>query len=73
MACGVYPDQESNPCTLRWQVDSYPLDYHVSPWCLTLDVPSSREDIPGGPAVKVKSPVALVVKVKSDAKKNNIA
>ena len=24
-ACGVFPDQGSNPCPLRWQADSYPL------------------------------------------------
>ena len=27
MACGIFPDQESNPCPLHWQADSYPL-YH---------------------------------------------
>ena len=26
-ACGSFPDQGSNPCPLRWQVDSYP-PYH---------------------------------------------
>ena len=25
VACGVFPDQGSNPCPLRWQADSYPL------------------------------------------------
>ena len=25
--CGVFPDYGSDPCPLRWQVDSYPL-YH---------------------------------------------
>ena len=24
MACGIFPDQESNPCPLHWQADSYP-------------------------------------------------
>ena len=23
-ACGVFPDQGSNPCALHWQADSYP-------------------------------------------------
>ena len=23
--CGIFPDQGSNPCTLHWQADSYPL------------------------------------------------
>ena len=22
LACGIFPDQESNPCPLHWQVDS---------------------------------------------------
>ena len=25
-ACGIFPDQGSNPYALHWQVDSYPLD-----------------------------------------------
>ena len=25
MACGIFPDQGSNPCPPHWQVDSYPL------------------------------------------------
>ena len=25
-SCGIFPDQGSNPCVLRWQVDSYPVD-----------------------------------------------
>ena len=27
MACGIFPDEGSNPCPLRWQADYYPL-YH---------------------------------------------
>ena len=31
-ACGILPDQGSNPCLLRWQVDSsYPLDHQKVP------------------------------------------
>ena len=26
-ACGIFPDQGSNPCPLHWQVDSWPLDH----------------------------------------------
>ena len=29
-ACGIFPDQGSNPCPLPWQVDSYPLDHQGS-------------------------------------------
>ena len=30
-ACGIFPDQGSNPCLLHWQVDSHPLHHHGSP------------------------------------------
>ena len=30
-ARGLLPDQGSNPCTLHWQEDSYPLDHQGSP------------------------------------------
>ena len=30
-ACGIFPDQESNPCSLRWQADSEPLCHQGSP------------------------------------------
>ena len=31
IACGIFPDQESNSCTLPWQADSYPLYHQASP------------------------------------------
>ena len=45
-ACGIFPDQCSNPCCLHWQADSQPLRHHGSPgrWilnhCATREVPS---------------------------------
>ena len=30
-ACGIFPDQGSNPCSLHWQADSQPLHYQGSP------------------------------------------
>ena len=30
-ACGILPDQGSNPCLLHWQVDSQPLHHQGSP------------------------------------------
>lgn len=30
--CGVLLDQGSNPWPQHWQVDSYPLGHHRSPW-----------------------------------------
>ena len=31
MACGILPDQGSNPCILHWQADSLPLSYQKNP------------------------------------------
>ena len=31
-ACGIFPDQGSNPCPPRWQADSQLLCHQVSPW-----------------------------------------
>ena len=31
MACGIFPDQTSNPCLLYWQVKSSPLSHQGSP------------------------------------------
>ena len=30
-ACGIFPDQGSNPCPLHWQADSQPLHHQGSP------------------------------------------
>ena len=30
-ACGIFPEQGSNPCPLHWQADSQPLRYQGSP------------------------------------------
>ena len=32
-ACGILPDQGSNPCPLHWQADSQPLRHQGSPVC----------------------------------------
>ena len=31
VACGIFPDQGSNPCPLHWQADSQPLRHQESP------------------------------------------
>ena len=40
-ACGIFPDQGSNPCPLHWQADSQPLHHQGSPFqsvlCLFLN------------------------------------
>ena len=37
VACGIFPDQGSNPCPLHWQADSQPLRHQGSPvWVFSL-------------------------------------
>ena len=36
-ACGIFPDQGSNPCPLHWQADSQPLRHQGSPGLLLLE------------------------------------
>ena len=36
-ACGIFPDQGSNPCPLHWQADSQPLCHQGSPYCPFFD------------------------------------
>ena len=36
-ACGIFPDQGSNPCPLHWQTDSQPLCHQESPWRSAFD------------------------------------
>ena len=38
-ACGIFPDQESNLCPLRRQMESYPLHHQGSP-ALVISSPS---------------------------------
>ena len=41
MACGILPDQGSNPCPLHWQADSQPLRHQGSLWvCFCGSFPS---------------------------------
>ena len=41
-ACGIFPDQGSNPCPLHWQADSQPLRHQGSPTAICI-LTSSRE------------------------------
>ena len=55
VACGIFPDQGSNPCPLHWQADSQPLRHQGSPlpsilnghhcsqiWLLLLSAPAPQ-------------------------------
>ena len=37
-ACGIFPDQGSNPCPLHWQADSQPLRHQGSPFICILTI-----------------------------------
>ena len=39
-ACGIFPDQGSNPCPLHWQADSQPLRHQGSPQPCAFDTES---------------------------------
>ena len=41
-ACGIFPEQGSNPCPLHWQADSQPLRHQGSPWGYFLIPPHIR-------------------------------
>ena len=45
-ACGIFPDQGSNPCPLHWQADSQPLRHQGSPGGLFKGADSSRRLVP---------------------------
>ena len=44
-ACGIFPDQGSNPCPLHWQADSQPLRHQGSPICLFDNSHSNRCEV----------------------------
>ena len=58
VACGIFPDQGSNPCPLHWQVDSQPLRHQGSPpslfwlyiylWGLSFDSDLFPDTMKGG-------------------------
>ena len=37
-ACGIFPDQGSNPCPLHWQADSQPLHHQGSPIFIIIEM-----------------------------------
>ena len=38
VACGIFPDQGSNPCPLHWHADSQPLRHQGSPQFVFIDL-----------------------------------
>ena len=47
-ACGILPDQGSNPCPLHWQADSQPLRHQESPcpYLLSVEFNLHRQTMP---------------------------
>ena len=60
VACGIFPDQGSNPCPLHWQADSQPLRHQGSPEdsFLKTDVSAHRLTVLVGGVMLVHRPVA---------------
>ena len=46
-ACGIFPDQGSNPCPLHWQADSQPLRHQGSPHMYLFELEFSPDICPG--------------------------
>ena len=44
-ACGIFPDQGSNPCPLHWQADSQPLCHQGSPGSELLLLPTFTKHV----------------------------
>ena len=44
-ACGIFPDQGSNPCPLHWQADSKPLRHQGSPGLYFLNIVLSSKSL----------------------------
>ena len=49
-ACGIFPDQGSNPCALHWQADSQPPRHQGSPLGLVLFQPLKALLPPASPS-----------------------
>ena len=62
VACGIFPDQGSNPCPLHWQADSQPLRHQGSPrWLLLLRSTGSRRSGFSGCGLRAYSTGSVVV------------
>ena len=70
-ACGIFPDQRSNPRLLHWQADSLPLDHQGSPTVVLTDHtythPVSAGDLSYTLPPEEVPPQARVLKTSSDS------
>ena len=58
-ACGIFPDQGSNPCPLHWQADSEPLHHQGSPMNF-LKIKKINEDIRKTSNILISSEYPLI-------------
>ena len=56
-ACGILPDQGSNPCPLHWQADSQPLHHQGSPKTVILLNSSAQNSSMAPICTRVKAKV----------------
>ena len=61
-ACGIFPDQGSNPCPLHWQADSQPLRHQGSPLFQLLSVLEERPHRPSNHAAQHRDSESMGVK-----------
>ena len=63
-ACGIFPDQGSNPCPLHWQADSQPLRHQGSPHSILTSTDCQN---PEANLIQWKqmSPISIEIKVRA--------
>ena len=54
-ACGIFPDQGSNPCPLHWQADSQPLHHQGSPYLTAFELEHHFFPLPLDPNWNISS------------------
>ena len=64
-ACGIFPDQGSNPCLLHWEVGSLPLNHQGSPEAHVLYQDSKTMQLEQGPPPGIHLVIGKVFSFKS--------
>ena len=66
-ACGILPDQGSNPFPLHWQADPQPLRHQGSPWLYEFTFPPTVQE---GSLFSTPSAAFVVCRFSDDAHSN---
>ena len=57
LACGIFPDQGSNLCTLHWQADAYPLHHQGNPFTTFCPTVRSMLGLPWCSSLRIYFPM----------------